>query len=162
MTNTTINYIYDTIADIKKTHKYDYVCIDSLCDYSNEHEYICDVISNIADNEVDIYNYDLCEWFKNNWELVDDAIAEFGKSESIMKDIQMAQYLKNEQEMYNNLEDMIKLVALDYIAKGITEELTEEDINNILDMCETDIDNNNYVSDINELVNNYIEENINA
>lgn len=89
---------------------------DCICDYSDG--YICDIITEIADNHIDIYYYNLFEWCKDNFDYVNDWIAECGSSGDIIKDIQGGQYKQYSDELYENLEDMLLLFAYDYLFKN--------------------------------------------
>ena len=50
--------------------------------------YICDVFSEIADSNVDIYTSDLFDWGKNNMYYIDEATKEFGDPHDILRQIQ--------------------------------------------------------------------------
>lgn len=121
-------------------------------DYDNG--YICDIISEIADNKIDIYNYDLLEWAKYNIDYIENALNEFGTptdngKADFIRIIQQGQYYYNEQNLYKNLEDSLKFFMYDYIEKELgVEELTEEQYNDLLDWD---------FSDNNEKLENLIE-----
>ena len=70
--------------------------------------YICDVFSEIADSNVDIYTSDLFEWGKSNMYYIDEATKEFGNPNDILRQIQQGQYYAYEQELYENQDDIIK------------------------------------------------------
>ena len=42
---------------------------EEIANYSSG--YICDILTEIADNNVDIYYYDLFEWAKNNFSIIE-------------------------------------------------------------------------------------------
>jgi len=72
---------------------------------------IQDSISEIADNNVDVYNYDLLQWFPDNYDKVEDAIDEYGFPETdgrpdIMQAIRQGQYKENEEALFQALEDI--------------------------------------------------------
>ena len=69
--------------------------VEALLDYHLSDDDLSDVISEVADNLVDIYYYKRAEWLakNSNWQYVDEAIKEFGHSDSIMLDIAQGQYL---------------------------------------------------------------------
>ena len=104
---------------------------EDITNYSSG--YVSDIITEIADNNVDIYNNDLMEWAKGNTSYIEDAMVEFGTPEDsnghpdFMRLIMQGQYYMYEQDLYNNLEDILKYWAYDYIENkyNITE-LTEE------------------------------------
>lgn len=128
--------------------------------------YICDAISNFADNNTSIYFYDIMEYIKGNPDDVNDAINEFGLDGcgcDIYKAGQMAEYLAIEREIYDDLENIIKHIAINFIdstdeaddeAEAIWESLTEEERDEItadfLDGLEN-IDNNSRLDEIADL-----------
>jgi len=72
---------------------------------------IQDAISEIADNNIDVYNYDLLDWFKDNYIKVEDAIEEYGFPETdgkpdMLQAIRQGQYLENEEVLYEALEEI--------------------------------------------------------
>lgn len=104
---------------------------EDITNYSSG--YVGDIITEIADNNVDIYNNDLMEWAKGNTSYIEDAMREFGTPEDsnghpdFMRLIMQGQYYMYEQDLYNNLEDILKYWAYDYIEnKYNLTELTEE------------------------------------
>ena len=124
--------------------------------------YICDSISDFADSQVDIYYSDRAKWFAENWQKVDDAIAELGKSDNIMQDIAGAQYLENSNELYHDLDEIKQVLALQYLVDELgLQELDEELLDDILDEVDN-LDNNDRLDDIldiiNEKLNNQDEE----
>lgn len=138
----------EVIDDIKNERTCDYV--NDFCDYSGS-TYICDAIQEMADGYVDIYNSDLVEWFAENWDMVDEAIAEFGKADSIMRDIQSRQYLYHSNAIYEELETDIKLYAYYYLKDTLgVEEIDEASFDDMETELER-IDNNNRFSDIEDI-----------
>lgn len=104
---------------------------EQLAEYDNG--YIGDIITEIADSNVDIYNNDLMEWAKGNTSYIEDAMREFGTPEDdngnpdFMRLIMQGQYYMYEQDLYNNLEDILKYWAYSYIEDTYKlTELTEE------------------------------------
>lgn len=130
-----------------------------LGEYFTEYDngYICDIITEIADNNVDIYYYDLFEWAKNNFSYINEANEELGTPADITKQIQQGQYFCNEQDLYNNLEDSLKFFMYDYIEKELKiKELTEEQNDDLLDWDFSD--NNERLENLIEHINNIFEE----
>lgn len=99
-----------------------------LVDYNSG--YICDCISELADNNVDIYNYDLLEWVKDNSEYVERAVAEFGidsRNFDFFGLLRQGQYLQIEEELCNNLDDILTNWIINYIEHDLDiKELTDE------------------------------------
>lgn len=114
-------------------------------DYDNG--YICDVITKIADNNIPIYYNDIWEEAKNNQEDIEEALQEFGTPTDengkvdLMRIFQQGLYYKNEQEIYENLEDTLKFYMYNYIEKDLNiKEITEEQNDDLLDW---DFEDNN-------------------
>ena len=86
----------------------------------DETEYIADIISYIADAKIDIYDYDLWAWAKDNNEWIDDAILNgFYIVEhdnfDLIKLFQAGQYLHITDNLYDNLDDIIAYAVLDEV-----------------------------------------------
>ena len=136
---------------------------DCFCDYDNG--YICDIITEIADNHIDIYTVDLLNWCKDNYTYIEEALAEFGTPKNsngnadFLKIIQQGQYLAFEQDLYNNLEDNLKNFTYNYILNELKiEEITEEQKEKILDFDFTD--NNEQLENIIEYIRNIFEKEV--
>ena len=72
---------------------------------------IQDATYEIADNNIDVYNADLLDWFKDNYYKVEDAIEEYGFPEldgkpDMMGAIRQGQYKENEEALFQALEDI--------------------------------------------------------
>ena len=145
------------VDEIKNLNIGDYG--DKLENYDGS-DYICDAISEIADENTDIYYSDLFEWAKENYDYINEANKEFGIPEGgdIIKQIQQGQFYAIEQEIYEDLQDCIKNYAYKYIlnVEGLnTPEISEEKFSCL--ECELEkIDNNNTFDDIIEVVNDIL------
>lgn len=122
-------------------------------DYDNG--YICDIITEIADNNIPIYNGDLWEKAKEYQYEIEEALREFGTPTDsngnidLMRIFQQGIYLFNERNLYENLEESLQFFMYDYIEKELKiQELTEEQNDNLLDWD---------FSDNNEKLENLIE-----
>ena len=144
--------VKELLKEIEKENKFLKVDITSFRGYSDN--YICDIVSELADSKVDIYNSDLLEWAKDNYSYIDEAVAELGHGKDFISDIQIGQYYNN-NEIYDNLN--LRYFAYDYLlnTKGI-EIIKDEDIDNIDNELDC-IDNNNYLSDIELIIDNFVE-----
>ena len=117
---------------------------DNITQYNSG--YICDVFSEIADSNVDIYTSDLFDWGKNNMYYIDEATKEFGDPHDILRQIQQGQYYAYEQELYENQDDIIKYFAYTYL-KDNNIKLNveqEEDLDDYL----SSVDSNDKLEDI--------------
>ena len=143
------------IEDLKKD-----LFIGELGEYFRDYDngYICDIITEIADNKIDIYYSDLFEWAKYNFDIIQEANEELGTPTDITKQIQQGQFLSYERDLYDNLEDIIKFYIYDYIEKDLNiKELSEkqiEEIENEIDFS----DNNEQLENIIEKVNEILKE----
>lgn len=126
------------IKDLKKDlfigdFGYDFI------DYSDG--YICDIITEIADNNVDVYTQDLLDWVPDNYSYIEEANQEFGVPDDFLKQVQQGQYYYNERNIYEHLEDILKYYMYDFIENNLNiKEITEEQNERLLDF---DFNDNN-------------------
>lgn len=117
---------------------------DRFCDYSG-YQYICDVISEIADSNIDIYYYDLFEWAKTNYEWVEEAIAQGlcdMSNPDIPRMLQAGQYEQNTNDLYTHLDASMLNFCLNYIKYDLGHEtMTETQFDELTAHC-TNVDNN--------------------
>lgn len=123
----------------------------AFCDY-NEGAYICDTITEISDYNIDIYNYDLFEWAKGNYSIIEEANEELGTPSDIIKQIQQGQFIQNERDIYDNLSDMLLLYCYNVLIDNDIEEITEEQNDN-LETYASNLDNNDRLPDIEDIKN---------
>lgn len=134
----------DTLNYLKQNISYSYG--EQILDYNDG--YICDIFSSIVSNNIDIYSSDLFDWAKDNTWYIDESVREYGNCGDIIKQIQMAQGYAYEQELYENQEDILKFYAYNYL-KDNDINLNENQIDD-LDLFIEHLDNNNYLSDIDD------------
>lgn len=115
-----------------------------LGDYGNdfinyEKGYICDIISEIADNNVPIYNTEIWSQVEENSNYVEEALQEFGTpidnngQVDLIKIFQQGLYYKNEQDIYENLEEILKNWMYNYIEYTLNiKEITEKENDELL------------------------------
>ena len=139
---------------------------NEFMDWGNESSYICDAISEIADNQTAIYNSDLWEHAKYNEEYIGEAISEGLVDTSnfdLMKLFQAGEYEYYNTCLYQNLDNLCTNwilrkcdeVEIAYYYKGNeNEELTFGDLIQLIlgkidenvDQC--NVDNNNRFYDL--------------
>lgn len=128
---------------------------DQFTDYS--YGYIGDIISEIADSNVDIYYHDLFEWVKDNYEYCEDAVKEglisLDEDFDFIKLLQCGQYEQITHDLYENLDDSIQYFIYENI---IIDEINEDLQEFIENLCD-DVDNNKQLEDILQEVINYME-----
>lgn len=117
--------------------------------------YICDAITEKADNDIDVYYSDLFEWAKHNFSYIEEANEELGAPNDIIKQIQQAQFLYNERKLYDELEEII-LYAVLLEAKEYAEEVTKEQFSELLEIAEH-LDHNDRFDDIKDAVKEVFE-----
>lgn len=121
-------------------------------------EYISDSISEIADSHVDIYNGDLLDSLKDlysngYYERVND---EFGLSGDLMKDIQMAQYLRNTDVLNNNFEEIVQNAAYRmFIDEGIE---IDDDLKSDIDYDLDGVGFNDRIDNIRDEITDHIND----
>ncbi len=132
-----------------------------ICDLKEyDSGYISDVIMEIADNNIDIYYYDLKQWLINHIDDFDDYIEEYGynKDRNFYENIQAAQYVSNENEMYNNLEIGIQLYIIDTLINRDIKEIPDELESDIYMLNSSDFDNNDRLENLNEQIEQWIND----
>lgn len=120
---------------------------EEFCFYG-EDEYICDVISYIADANIDIYNYELFKWLPGNYKWVNEAIFQglCTKETDIIRIIQAGQYECYLTDLYKNLDIIMLNYCLNYIENNLElRQITQEQYNKIKTRC-TNVDSNNTLS----------------
>lgn len=102
-------------------------CGEQITEYNNG--YISDIINEISDNNIDIYNYNLFNWVAenlNNIYYCDQAIQELGATD-IIGILQGAQMLYYNENLFDNIEDILKYYIYNYIQETLgLEEISEE------------------------------------
>ncbi|MBK5239782.1 hypothetical protein [Clostridium sp.] len=120
--------------------------------------YIGDAIQEVADNCVSMYNSDICD---NCWNLHSSGAYEEASCQGLMegsndliRNLSMAWYEYNSQQLYNNLNEMIYNYAINDIITN-NKYLTEEELEELEANLEK-IDNNNGFEDIIETIDTII------
>lgn len=135
---------------------------DVVVDYK-ECCYICDMINEVADSFVDIYNSDLLDWAKNNYEYIEEALDEFGTPTDsngradFFQIIRQGEYLYYDRLFYDNLDDFIKYYVLKYLIDNKIN-IDDEKLEELLEVDSTDIDNNDYLEDIDSYVEEFLKD----
>lgn len=126
------------IKDLKKDlfigdFGYDFIDYSDGC--------ICDIITEIAYNNVDICTQDLLDWIPDNYSYIEEANQEMGVPDDFIKQIQQGQHYFNERNIYEHLEDILKYYMYDFIENNLDiKEITEEQNERLLDF---DFNDNN-------------------
>lgn len=92
----------------------------------SDNNYICDAITEHADQHTAIYYVDILEWARDNISEVNRGIEEFGTSGDVFKDIQASQYLCNSEDIYKDYNLIMLCLALQYLIDNGIEELNHE------------------------------------
>ena len=116
---------------------------EQILEFSNG--YIDDVLSEIAGNNVSVYTNDLLDYLSNNINEVNDNISNMGFSGDILNHISDVWYNNNIEELYENINDIVKYFVLDNIIDYMIEynikNISEEDLDNMIDEnCSDNID----------------------
>ena len=116
---------------------------EQILEFSNG--YIDDLLGEIASNNVSIYTSDLLKYLSNNIDDVNDNISNMGFSGDILSHISEAWYNNNLDELYRNMNDIVKYFILDNIIECMIDNdvknISEEDLDNMIDEnCSDNID----------------------
>lgn len=107
--------------------------------------YIDDLLGEIAGNNVSIYTNDLLNYLSNNINDINDNISNMGFSGDILSHISDVWYYNNIEELWGNINDIVKYFVLDniigYMIEYNIKNISEEDIDNMIDEnCSDNID----------------------
>lgn len=166
--------LFNAISDSTNTEREnlnDYA-IQFIDDVYIDSQYICDAISNFADNNTSIFYCDIEKFMSENIDKVNDTISEFGWDgcgNDLHKAGQLAEFCAIEREIYDDLEDVVKYIAMDFIdntdeaddeTERIWETLADETKDELLDefICDLEnLDNNGRLDEIIDLYNEFVE-----
>ena len=150
------NYLDLLIDDTKNIMNS--VSIIMVEDYYKTGHYITDCMSWASDDLVDIYTKDLLKWACDNYDMIDESINELGQPDNFLDIIRQGQYYSNDRQMYEDLNEIVKLSALYMIDDNEQKDnLNEVDIDKIIDELDLETETfeelSDYITDsINELV----------
>ena len=133
-----------------------------LNDYRDSDKYICDAVVEIADGCVSIYYSDIIEFISANVEAVNDAIAEFGWDgcgSDLYKAGQMAEFVQNEREIYEHLEDAMLLLAVEYLRRDVECEEIPEELADLIRDWAAEIDYNDRCNEMAVRIAEWLEDN---
>ena len=136
---------------------------DALNDYRDSSAYICDAISEAADNNVSIYYCDILSFVSEHPEALNDVVAEglycpSSRSYDFWDHARSAQYMVIERDIYANLADSLMIAAIDFIRYDLGRcEITEELAELLREWCDN-ADSCDRMSDIPDSIREYLEE----
>lgn len=151
--NNYLNLLIDDTKNIMNS-----VSIIMVEDYYKTGHYITDCISWASDDLVDIYTKDLLDWACDNYDMIDESINELGQPDNFLDIIRQGQYYSNDRQMYEDLNEIVKLSALYMIEDNEQKDnLNDVDIDKIIDELDLETETfeelSDYITDsINELV----------
>lgn len=151
--NNYLNLLIDDTKNIMNS-----VSIIMVEDYYKTGHYITDCISWASDDLVDIYTKDLLDWACDNYDMIDESINELGQPDKFLDIIRQGQYYSNDKQMYEDLNEIVKLSALYMIDDNEQKDnLNDVDIDKIIDELDLETETfeelSDYITDsINELV----------
>ena len=134
MTNAYLSELRKSAKDVLSGYAHDFAeeCEDYFTNYVRNQEDICDIISQFADNRVDLYNYDLKQWAMSHVDALEDVIDEglYDPSHNydFFKHIQAAQYMAIENEINESLKDIVHYLAVSYLWRKSEKDYTENEL----------------------------------
>lgn len=148
-----------TLTDIIAPIKGEYA--EDMLDYDGS-TYICDAISEIADNRTSIYYSDIIEFIKSSPEALSEVVEEglymvdSRHPYNLYEHGQAAEYMTIERDIYDHLDDAVKAYAADYLRTAYhVEEIDAETWEAIADDLD-DIDNNSRFDDITDIIDEHM------
>lgn len=163
---TTINFITRADYDLEDLLDNDDVVLDEFGDYTNG--YICDVVSEIADNHIPIYNEDVWKGASDISEYIERAIEEGlapveSRDVDLIRIFQSGYYVYYQEILYNNLDKL----TFNYISNLVNDFLNTlseiksiniSDIEERIEYLSRDTDNNKRIDSLIDMANDIIEE----
>lgn len=135
---------------------------DCLTDYRDDDGYICDIISEIADNHTSIYYSDILSFISRNpdalAEVVEEGLYTVGGSRSynLYEHGQAAEYMIIERDIYDHMADGVLVSMLDYIRLDLELEYIPAELADLLQSWSECADNNNRMSDFIDNIREYL------
>lgn len=133
------------------------VC-NEVTDYSDS-SYLCDAISEVADNSVPVYNKNLCDkcWELNEYVAEAKAQGLLEGAIDLFKMLQMGAYEYYTQLLYNNLDTIALNIAIEFINEEYDSKYIEQ-----VDICDLeaefeDTDNNDTIDNIKNKAREYMD-----
>ena len=130
-----------------------------LNDYRDSSSYICDAITEIADNNTSIYHSDIMAFLSRNPEAVEDAIDELGWDGcggTLEKASQMGEFLTIERDLYDHMADAVMLAAVHFIRYDLKIEEIPEELADMIQEWADEADSNDRMDDIPDKIREYL------
>ena len=155
--NKTLQHIDTLRNDLKSS--IDDLSSDFIADWGDltNNSYISDAIREYSDTQIDEYTSDLLEWAKSNRVIIENANADLGTTTGIIEQIMQAQYYNNTNILYQDIDNIIKLLALEYMVLINLDNVTKDIIDNILDEIVA-FDQYNRFNDILDVINDNLNQ----
>lgn len=135
-----------------------------LNDYRDSNIYICDVISEIADNHTSIYYSDILDFIRQNpealAEVVDEGlyVVQPGITYSLYAHAQAAECMLIQRDIYENLADSVMMAAVNFIRYDLDMEEIPAELADMLRGWARDTDNSDCMDDIPDKIREYFTE----
>lgn len=133
---------------------------EQFCDY--DCGYIENDLQQIANNNSEIFPESLIDWFKDNYNIVNDYIEEMGEIKDnqgncdIIETIKAAQIDDISNDLFLNIKDILKFWALNYIQNTLKkDEITSnqwDEIESHIDATKSDKDLQDFTDEINKIL----------
>lgn len=141
------------------------ISIDFASDYDlNSSSYLCDLFTEYADSQVDIYYKDLIEWLFDGVDYVERYVEEFGideKNFNFWDIVRGGQFLDFQERLFADDKEIIELMAINYLLNNeeeIERELEESELEEMIDEIVDDLQRYERIDDGVDIINKYIKE----
>lgn len=143
----------ESVKELRDNY-YENVCWDNFIEYRDG--YIDDVIFQVANNSVDIYDSDLWDWARDNKEYIEEAVIEYGintRDFNLIELFRQGQYLCYRNIMEGNVEALIQYYAYDYIYSELNINEISTDEKQKLEEMLSELNDSSKIDEIIDIIN---------
>lgn len=132
-----------------------------LNDYRDSSAYICDAITEIADNNTSIYYSHILDFIKENPEALADVAAEglytveAGQGYDLYKHGQAAEFMMIERDIYDHLAAALMVCAVDFIRYDLGRDTIPAELAELLKAWTEEADSNDRMDEIPDRIREY-------
>lgn len=136
----------------------DIIVCDEVTEYSDS-SYLCDAISEVASNNVPIYNQELCEkcWELNEYVAEAKAQGLLEGADDLFKMLEMGAYEYYTELLYNNLDTIALNIAIEFINEEYESKYIEQIDMDDLEAEFENTDNNDTIDNIKDKAREYMD-----
>ena len=134
---------------------------DALNDYRDSSEYICDAISEIADQRTSIYYSDILAFISEHpdalADVIDEGLYDPSRGYNLYQHGQAAEYMTIERDIYDHLADSLMIAAVDFIRYNLDRRQIPAELAELLREWCDEADNNDRMDEIPDRIREYFD-----